>query len=68
MDEPVAEPIDPSFFDFDNGDPLGKEELKSISILPAIILLHLTDLFQALIYEEITRVDNARASLSHTGP
>ncbi|KAK7046891.1 mitogen activated protein kinase-like protein [Favolaschia claudopus] len=27
-DEPTAEQIDPSFFYFDNGDPLGKEELK----------------------------------------
>ncbi|KAH9911148.1 mitogen activated protein kinase-like protein [Epithele typhae] len=27
-DEPTAEPLDPSFFDFDNGDPLGKEQLK----------------------------------------
>ncbi|OBZ65113.1 Mitogen-activated protein kinase 2 [Grifola frondosa] len=26
--EPTAEPLDPSFFDFDNGDPLGKEQLK----------------------------------------
>ncbi|KAI0935139.1 hypothetical protein AcV7_004029 [Taiwanofungus camphoratus] len=28
QDEPTAEPLDPSFFDFDNGDPLGKEDLK----------------------------------------
>jgi len=28
LDEPVAKPLDPSFFDFDNGDPLGKEQLK----------------------------------------
>jgi len=28
QDEPTAEPLDPSFFDFDNGDPLTKEELK----------------------------------------
>ncbi|KAJ7697682.1 mitogen activated protein kinase-like protein [Mycena rosella] len=27
-DEPTADPIDPSFFDFDNGAPLGKEDLK----------------------------------------
>lgn len=27
-DEPTADQIDPSFFDFDNGDPLGKEDLK----------------------------------------
>ncbi|KAI9069004.1 mitogen activated protein kinase-like protein [Trametes sanguinea] len=28
QDEPTAEPLDPSFFDFDNGDPLSKEQLK----------------------------------------
>jgi hypothetical protein len=28
QDEPTAEALDPSFFDFDNGDPLSKEELK----------------------------------------
>jgi hypothetical protein len=28
LDEPTAEPLDPSFFDFDYGDPLNKEELK----------------------------------------
>jgi len=28
QDEPTAEPLDPSFFDFDYGDPLNKEELK----------------------------------------
>jgi hypothetical protein len=27
-DEPTAEPIDPSFFDFDSAIPLGKEKLK----------------------------------------
>ncbi|KAF9455914.1 kinase-like domain-containing protein [Collybia nuda] len=27
-DEPYAEPLDPTFFDFDNGDALTKEELK----------------------------------------
>ncbi|KAF7306271.1 Mitogen-activated protein kinase [Mycena indigotica] len=27
-DEPTAEAIDPSFFDFDMGEPLGKEDLK----------------------------------------
>ncbi|KAF8956253.1 kinase-like domain-containing protein [Flammula alnicola] len=27
-DEPTAEPLDPSFFDFDIGEPLSKEELK----------------------------------------
>jgi mitogen-activated protein kinase 1/3 len=28
QDEPTADPLDPSFFDFDNGDPLTKEDLK----------------------------------------
>ncbi|KAF9021609.1 Pkinase-domain-containing protein [Hymenopellis radicata] len=28
QDEPTAEPLDPSFFHFDNGDPMRKEELK----------------------------------------
>ncbi|KAG2143083.1 kinase-like domain-containing protein [Suillus clintonianus] len=27
-DEPIADPIDPSFFDFDNGEALQKEDLK----------------------------------------
>ncbi|KAF7293737.1 Mitogen-activated protein kinase [Mycena chlorophos] len=45
-DEPTAEQIDPSFFDFDNGEPLGKEDLKGASLL---------------IYEEITRPDNPAA-------
>ncbi|EIN08637.1 mitogen activated protein kinase-like protein [Punctularia strigosozonata HHB-11173 SS5] len=29
-DEPTAEPLDPSFFDFDTGEPLGKERLKEL--------------------------------------
>lgn len=28
QDEPTAEPLDPSFFDFDYGEPIGKEQLK----------------------------------------
>ncbi|KAG6907772.1 Mitogen-activated protein kinase 2 [Tephrocybe rancida] len=28
LDEPTASPLDPSFFNFDFGEPLGKEELK----------------------------------------
>jgi mitogen-activated protein kinase 1/3 len=27
-DEPIAEPLEPSFFDFDKGEALGREELK----------------------------------------
>ncbi|TCD60774.1 MAP kinase Pmk1 [Steccherinum ochraceum] len=30
LDEPVAEALDPYFFDFDYGKPLGKEELKGL--------------------------------------
>lgn len=33
QDEPTAQPLDPSFFDFDNGEPLGKEELKGLLAL-----------------------------------
>ena len=29
-DEPTAEPLDPTFFDFDIGEPPSKEELKGI--------------------------------------
>ncbi len=28
MDEPTADPLDPSFFDFDYGPPLAKDQLK----------------------------------------
>ena len=31
QDEPTAEPLDPSFFDFDYGEPLSKEQLKGTS-------------------------------------
>lgn len=30
-DEPTAEPLDPSFFDFDYGEALTKEQLKGVS-------------------------------------
>ncbi|CCL98750.1 uncharacterized protein FIBRA_00755 [Fibroporia radiculosa] len=33
QDEPTAEPLDPLFFDFDYGDPLGKERLKGTSFV-----------------------------------
>lgn len=53
QDEPTSEPLDPSFFDFDYGTPLGKEELKGGSgSAPAHALL---TGWAALIYEEITR-------------
>jgi mitogen-activated protein kinase 1/3 len=31
QDEPEAAQLDPSFFDFDNGEPLSKEELKGMA-------------------------------------
>jgi len=31
-DEPTAEPIDPSFFDFDSAVPQGKEKLKGARV------------------------------------
>jgi hypothetical protein len=33
-DEPTAEPIDPSFFDFDSAAPLSKERLKGARANP----------------------------------
>lgn len=42
QDEPTAEPLDPSFFDFDNGDPLGKEQLKGASYVHSNAILQLT--------------------------
>jgi len=30
LDEPVAEPIPPEFFDFDNGKPMSKDQLKAL--------------------------------------
>jgi hypothetical protein len=30
-DEPTADPLDPSFFDFDTGAPISKERLKGAS-------------------------------------
>jgi hypothetical protein len=36
-DEPTAEPIDPTFFDFDIGEPLSKEELKGKQKAPKLI-------------------------------
>ena len=33
QDEPTAEPLDPSFFNFDYGEALGKEELKGTMVL-----------------------------------
>jgi len=54
QDEPDAAPLDPSFFDFDNGEPLKKEELKGISH-PSVSLTRLAHTGVVLIYEEVTR-------------
>ena len=32
QDEPTAEPLDPSFFDFDYGEALSKEQLKGLCL------------------------------------
>lgn len=54
MDEPTAPPLDPSFFDFDNGNPLSKEELKGT--FPALHPhAHIDRLLPELIYQEVTR-------------
>lgn len=54
MDEPTAPPLDPSFFDFDNGNPLSKEELKGTfsAFHPHA---HIDRLPPELIYQEVTR-------------
>jgi hypothetical protein len=38
-DEPTAEPLEPSFFDFDNGDALGRDELKGWSVSSSALKL-----------------------------
>jgi hypothetical protein len=42
-DEPTAEPIDPSFFDFDSAVPLGKEKLKGAYVKVFTRRYQLTD-------------------------
>ena len=54
MDEPTAEPLDPSFFDFDYGEALSKEQLKGACSRLFTDLLS-TDGGPVLIYEEVTR-------------
>jgi mitogen-activated protein kinase 1/3 len=69
QDEPLAKPLEPSFFDFDNGDPLGKEELKGmIFILGTQLMLLNLDRHIVLIYNEITRPDSAPSSFLQSGP
>jgi len=61
-DEPIADPIDPSFFDFDNGEPLKKEELKGMPTFR----YHETSLLSrttVLIYREITTAQSSQSSL-----
>ena len=55
QDEPTAEPLDPSFFDFDYGTPLGKEDLKGILIANASSMCLWLIRVAVLIYEEVTR-------------
>ncbi|KXN81191.1 Mitogen-activated protein kinase CPK1 [Leucoagaricus sp. SymC.cos] len=40
QDEPEAAQLDPSFFDFDNGEPLSKEELKGIADVTSSLSIH----------------------------
>ncbi len=54
MDEPTAPQLDPSFFDFDNGTPLSKEELKGTSFVLFFACV-VIDSSVELIYEEVTR-------------
>lgn len=58
QDEPTAEPLDPSFFDFDYGEALGKEELKGTSALTD--KAHSLKPIAVLIYEEVTKPRPAR--------
>ena len=45
LDEPVAEALDPLFFDFDYGKPLGKEELKGAFVCCVCTSLLVADSF-----------------------
>ena len=54
----MAEPLDPSFFDFDVGEPLSKEELKGVyGLLLGLICVLICCMTVVRIYEEITRGD-----------
>jgi mitogen-activated protein kinase 1/3 len=69
QDEPFANPLEPSFFDFDNGDPLGKEELKGMIFIlgTQLMLLNLVRHI-VLIYNEITRPDSVPSPFLQSGP
>jgi mitogen-activated protein kinase 1/3 len=38
LDEPVAEPLPPEFFDFDNGKPMSKDQLKGMHKLLSLVV------------------------------
>ena len=54
QDEPTAEPLDPSFFSFDNGEQMRKEDLKGMRVPPRARRPS-ADPQSVLIYEEVTR-------------
>lgn len=67
QDEPTADPIDPSFFDFDFGDPMSKEDLKGTlhPICLSSLQNHGTDApTPVLIYNEIMRPDTGPAPIT----
>lgn len=52
----MAEPLPPEFFDFDNGKPMGKDQLKGMHKLLSLVVRCKYDLpGAALIYEECIR-------------
>ena len=65
QDEPTADPIDPSFFDFDNGEQSGKEALKGefFIVLISSFSLYMLQPLTELIYEEITRPYNQQSTM-----
>lgn len=57
-DEPVAPPLDPSFFDFDNGKQMDKDQLKGEIEWPALFSPRVADdvrRVQVLIYQEVMK-------------
>ena len=61
-DEPTAEPLDPTFFDFDIGEPLSKEELKGKVQSNKLINMKLINKLE-LIYNEIIKHNDDRAPI-----
>lgn len=49
-DEPTAAPLDPSFFDFDIGEPLTKEELKGITSSNLLFMFPIHYVFLQCVY------------------